>query len=79
MSERRRLGSGTDGGTLAELEEVALGRARALGRPVVVAGFAASGSARVYDVHGDDLAKATLVDLGAVPIEPSRPLAEPAA
>jgi hypothetical protein len=80
MTDRAPLGSGTDGATRADLEQLASSRARATGRPVVVAGFVASGQARVYDVNGDPAVDELELDhLGAVPIEPSRLLGEPAA
>jgi hypothetical protein len=74
---RDRLGSGTDGATRAELDELALARSRALGRPVIVAGFSASGHAHVLDVVRDDFGDPLLVQRGTVPIDPSRPLGEP--
>ena len=35
--------------TVAEMEELALRRSQALGKPVVVVGFTSSGEATVYD------------------------------
>jgi hypothetical protein len=53
-SERDEPGSGTSPETLAEMEEVALRRAAATGKPVAVVGFSSTGVMRVYDAEPDD-------------------------
>ena len=66
----------TSPATMADLEEVALRRAAATGKPVIVAGFASSGKATVFDVDlpdGAPLVEAGLDVAGVVPTWPSRP------
>jgi hypothetical protein len=74
-------GSQTSEQTMVELEEVALRRAAALGRPVVVAAFASSGKATVFDLDvpdGAPMIEGELVEAGLVPVWPSRPPRPPA-
>jgi hypothetical protein len=67
-------GGATSEQTMADLEEVALRRAAALGQPVVVAGFSSSGRAKVLDYEGPlELHEGELVDAGDVTVWPSPP------
>jgi hypothetical protein len=65
-------GSATNERTQAELDEVAISRAIATGKPVVVAGFSSSGQATVHDVEPRD-GRLELVKAGTVPITASPP------
>jgi hypothetical protein len=61
--------------TFAELEELALRRAVALGRPVAVVGFASAGRATVFDyenVDGAPLEEGGLVPVADVAVTPTR-------
>ena len=72
--DRRRACRTTSPTTMSDLEEVALRRAAALGRPVIVAGFASSGKATVFDYEGPpELDEGELVEAGVVSTWPSRP------
>ena len=74
MTDRGEVGGGTSEATMRELEELAQRRALALGRPVVVAGFASSGRARVLDYEGpQELGEGELVDVAEVAMHPSPP------
>jgi hypothetical protein len=55
--------------TQAELDEIACRRADALGRGVVVAGFAGSGRAQIFDVELRE-GELELVPVASVPITP---------
>jgi hypothetical protein len=54
-SDRDESHSGTSPETLAEMTEVAVRRASAIGKPVLVTGFPDSGEMRVYDVDPDSV------------------------
>lgn len=52
--------------TLAEqdaIDSLAMERAEALGRPVIVASFAGTGKATVFDLHGLELDELHLVEV----------------
>ena len=72
MSDQRETGPETQ----AELDEVALSRAAALGKGVVVAGFTGSGKAQVFDVELRE-GELGLVPVDTVPITPSPPPESP--
>jgi hypothetical protein len=55
-----------------QLDEIACARADALGTGVVVAGFAGSGRAQVFDVELRE-GELELVPVASVPITPSSP------
>jgi hypothetical protein len=60
--------------TQVELDTLAIERAKALGRPVIVASFASSGKATVYDLQGlslDELRPVKVAD--NVRVTPSPP------
>jgi hypothetical protein len=64
-------GSDTSSETQADIDELACSRADNTDTPVVVAGFADAGEAKVYDVERRD-GYYELVDVGTVPITPTR-------
>jgi hypothetical protein len=62
--------------TMSELDELALRRAASLGRPVLVAGFASSGRARVFDLelpNGAPLDEGEFVPVADVTVTRSPP------
>jgi hypothetical protein len=76
--DRSEPGGMTSPATMSDLEELALSRASALGKPVVVAAFASSGSAVVLDLDLPDgctsIEEGELVEAARdVRIWPSRP------
>lgn len=58
--------------TQAEMDELAASRSAAIGRPVLVCGFTASGRVKVFDVVPDGL-----VNQGSVPVTPSPSAGDP--
>jgi hypothetical protein len=67
-----RAGDATSPETQADLDEVAIRRSEALGRPVAVAGFVSSGRAMVLDYEGPaELCEGELVPVASVAVEPS--------
>jgi hypothetical protein len=78
--DRDELGGQTSEQTMSDLEELAIRRAAATGKPVVVAGFSSSGRATVLDYEGPlELDEGELVEAADVPVWPSRPPRPPAA
>jgi hypothetical protein len=75
--DRSELGAGTSPATQRDLDELAFRRAAALGRPVLVVGFASSGRTRVLDLElpdGAPLAEGAFVEVADVDVHPSPPL-----
>jgi hypothetical protein len=63
--------------TVAEMEELALRRSQALGKPVVVAGFTSSGEATVYDGDLVEDGELELHEVGQVKVTPTPPPGPP--
>ena len=60
--------------TQVDIDTLAAERANALGRPVIVATFASSGRAVVYDLHGTELDEMRAVKVAdGVRVTPSLP------